>query len=85
MGLLGPLDLRSIFVVNFAGSVEIFSFMAIIFVGVLCGYFNIGNKIAMVLFGLFAVIMASYLPGIYVLVMIITSFATFYSIKKIVS
>jgi ABC-type maltose transport system permease subunit len=83
MSLISPLDLERIFVVDVAGTPEIFSFFAMLLVAFALSRFNFPNKINLVLFALFTVIMATYMAGFYVLVILIGGIVTFYSLSKI--
>lgn len=85
LSLHEPLDLERIIITNFAGSPEIFSFVALILVGVACAYFGMSGRIALVMFGIFTVIMMLYLSWLYVLVIIIAAIAVFYSVKNTVT
>ena len=80
--LISPLDLQRIFVVDVAGSIEVFSFLAILLISFVMGKYNFSNRISLVLFALFGTIMAAYMPGIYVLIILLAGFATFYAISK---
>lgn len=79
-----PLDLEKIFVVDFAGSQEIFTFAAILLVSIAFSKFGLPNKIALPLFALFGVIMSQYIGGLYVLVILFAGIVTYYSLSKIV-
>ena len=83
MTLYEPLDLKNILMVDVAGGPEVFSFVAILIVAFLLSKFNFSNKVNLTLFALFAVIMATYIQGIYVLVIIIAGIVTYYAISKI--
>lgn len=84
VGFIAPLDFEQIFVITLAGSPEIFSFLMIILIFSLAAYFRMPNEIALMLFGLFGVIMASYLGAIYILIILIGGLAVFYGISKII-
>lgn len=81
--LHSPFDLEQILVTDVAGSLEIFSFLAILLVAFVMSRFNFPNKVSLSLFALFGVIMASYLSGIYVLIILLAGITTFYSLSKI--
>lgn len=81
--LIQPLDLEKIFVVILAGTPEIFTFLAVIFISGLAAYFRMQNKVAMIMFALFGVIMASYIGGLYVLIILIGGIITFSAVSKI--
>jgi len=80
--LIKPFDFLNIILVDVAGSLEIFSFLMIILISFIMSKFNIPDKIAMILFVLFAVIMSAFMQGIYVLVIIISGIVIFYNLSK---
>lgn len=82
MALHSPLDLERIFVVDFAGTPEIFTFVSIIIIGWIIGKFKFDNTETLALFALFGIIMASYLPAIYVLINLFVGIFVAYSISK---
>lgn len=83
MSVIQPLDLEQIFITNLAGNPEIFSFVAIIFVGIACAYFRFSNRNALAIFALFTIIMATYMQGIYVLVILLTGISSYYALSRI--
>lgn len=83
MALNSPLDLEQIFVVDLAGTPEIFSFIAIVMLGFIIGKFRFSNMESTALFVLFTVIMAVYLPAIYVLVNLFVGIFVAVAISKI--
>lgn len=83
MALHSPLDLQQIFIVDVAGSMEIFSFLAMLVVAFVLSRFNFTGKTNLALFALFAVIMASYMSGIYVLIILIVGITSFYALSKV--
>ena len=84
MAIIQPFDFESIFVTTLSGTPEIFSFLAIIFIFAIAAYFKMSNSIALVMFGLFGVIMAQYIGAFYVLIILIGGLGIFYGISKIV-
>ena len=84
MTITQPLDLEKIFVVNLAGSQEIFTFVAMLMVGMACAYFKFSNRNAMILFALFTVMMATYLQGLYVIVILLAGMSTFYTLARLI-
>lgn len=83
MTLNSPLDLLQIFLVDFAGSTEIFSFISLILIGVFVGKFRFSNTEALSIFALFGIIMSAYLPGIFVLINLIGGIAIYYQLSKV--
>ena len=82
MSLISPFDLERIYVVDVAGTPEVFSFVAILILSFIMGRYNFGNKISLSLFALFFVIMAAYLQNLYVLVIIVAGLTVFYAVSK---
>lgn len=84
MALTSPLDLEQIFVVDVAGNAEIFTFIATLLVFFILSKFNFPSKVSLSIFALFAVIMAAFLPSIYVIVILVAGITTFYAWTKMV-
>lgn len=82
MPLRSPLDLEYHLVTVLAGNPEIFCFVAILLISFLMSVFKLGNKLALVMFVIFAIIMSQYIGGIYVLVITLVGFVVFYSLSK---
>lgn len=82
MALVAPLDLEQHFVVTAAGSSEIFTFLAMLLVSYAFGRLNLPNKIALPIFALFTVLMATYIPGLYVLIILVSGLTTFFALSK---
>jgi len=78
-----PLDLEYWLVNTFSGSVEIFVFLAFIMMAGMAAYFRMQNTILLIMIALFTVMMARYMGGMYVLVVLVAGLLTFYSISKI--
>lgn len=70
-GWIDPLDLECILVNTFAGSMELFMFIAIIFIASMGAYFRMINLTLLIMFGIFAVIMAQFFTGLYFLTILI--------------
>lgn len=85
MTLTQPLDLQTHFITVLAGSPEIFSFVAMLVVAYGCAYFNLSNKMSLVMFAAFILIMATYLQGLYILLILIGGLVTFYSLRKLIN
>lgn len=84
MSLIAPFDLETIFVTVLAGTPLIFSFLAIILVAYLAAYFKMPNSVALFFLALFGVIMATYLEGLYILLILLVGLISFYSISKLI-
>lgn len=83
MALHSPLDLEQIFVVDLAGTPEIFSFLAIILIGSVIGKFKFDNTETLALFVLFGVIMSAYLPALYVIINLFVGIFVANAVSKI--
>lgn len=82
MTLISPLNLEQILVTNLAGTPEIFSFLAVLLVALVTAYFGMSKSHALIMFVLFGVLMASYLQGLYVLIILVVGVVSFYSISR---
>lgn len=85
MTFVEPLDLQRILINNLAGSVEIFMFIAFIAIGAMTSMMKIPRSITLVLFGLFAVILADFFPAIYLLTVVIAGMIAANAMAKIVT
>jgi hypothetical protein len=83
MALTSPLDLKTHLITVVSGSQEIFTFLAMLVIAFAMSRFSLSNKVSLSLFALFGIIMAAYLQGIYVLIILIIGITTFYSLSKI--
>lgn len=83
MSLYSPLDIDSIFLVDFAGDLNIFVYLAFFILAFSIGKFNLPSKIVYPVFALFAIVMASVTQTFYVLVIILAGMSVFYSIGRI--
>lgn len=81
--LISPLDFEQLFIVNLAGSTEIFSFIAVLLVAFAMSKFRLTSRLALPLFAVFGVIMATYLEGIYILIILLGGLVTFYALSKL--
>lgn len=87
MALVQPLNLEQLLVVNFAGTVEIFVFIMVIFIAFLAARFRMPNGIAMSMFALFIVFMTGTslqgeFTGLYVITTVLTSFFIFWGVSR---
>ena len=79
---INPLDLQTLFVNTFAGSMDLFMILAFFAVASLAALFRMPNAIALTMFALFGVIMAVYSPDFYFLVILFAGIAIFYGIGR---
>lgn len=80
-----PLALQHWIVVVLAGNVEIFTFLSFVFISGIAAFFRMSNRIALIMFALFALLMSAYLPGIYALTVLISGIVTFSLIRKLIT
>lgn len=80
-----PLDLESILINSLAGSLEIFTFIAFIAIGIITTMLRIPKLISMALLALFAVILGDYFPPIYLLIVVIAGLVAANATSKIIT
>ena len=83
-GWIEPLNLECLLVNNFAGSIELFLIIVILFIASVSAYFRMINTVTLVMFGLFTIIMAQYLQGLFLITVLFAGFFIAFSIGKIV-
>ena len=59
MAFIQPLELQPLLVNLFAGSMQIFTFIAFIFIGAMSAFFRMSNFAFLMMFGLFAIAMGA--------------------------
>jgi len=69
-GVIEPLNLECLLVNVFAGSMEIFIFFAFIVITIIAAKFKMMNTTFILIFAVFAIIMANFTQGIYFLVLL---------------
>ena len=70
-GFIEPLDLRCILINLFAGSMEIFIFISMIFIAIMGARFRMLNTTLLIMYALFAVLMANFMQGYLFLVVLV--------------
>ena len=83
-GFIEPLNLQCILINTFAGSVDIFIFVAFIFIAMAGAYFRMLNSTTLIMFALFAIIFSAFLPGIYLLFILLGGLISAWAVAKIV-
>lgn len=84
-GFIEPLNLECWFVnVLSDASMDIFMFLAFIFIAAMAAYFRMMNTVTLIMFALFAILMAQFMSGVYLLVVLIGGLVSFWAIAKIV-
>ena len=79
-----PLDLQTIFVNHLAGTQKIFVFISVIIIATLAGRFRMSGVVTGVMFVLFALMMAVFMPDIYFLAILLAGMAIFYGLGRII-
>jgi hypothetical protein len=77
---INPLDLQTLFVNTFAGNMEMFMIIAFFALALMAAYFRMPNGVALILFGLFGVMMSLYSQDFYFIVILFAGFAILYGI-----
>lgn len=83
-GWIEPLNLECWLVNTFAGSMEIFTFVAIIAIAIMGTMFRMLNTTLLIFYGLFAVIMAQFMEGFFFLAVLIAGLIISFGIGRIV-
>jgi hypothetical protein len=83
-GFHEPLEIRYWLVNTFSGSIEIFTFLAFIFISGMAAKFRMNGTVTMVSMVLFGTLLAQYFTGIYIFMLIIVGMITFISISRVV-
>lgn len=81
---INPLDWQTLFVNVFAGSMQIFTVVAILVFGYLSARFRFPNVVTLIVLGLFVVFMAAYMPSLYLFVIVFAGFAISYMIGRLI-
>ena len=83
-GYLQPLNLECLLVNTFAGTMDIFIFIALIAIAAMGASFRMINATMLIMFVLFAVLMSQWMNGIYFLVVLIAGLVVMFGIGKII-
>lgn len=79
-----PLELRYWLINTLSGSTEIFVFLAFIVIAGMAAKFRMNGFVTLVMFGLFSILLSSYMEGIYMLICLLAGLVTFTAISRIV-
>jgi hypothetical protein len=82
MAFVQPLDLQTIFVNYFAGSMTIFFFIIMAVLAYLAAKFRMPNQITLIMIVLFVIFFASYYSLLYVIVIFLIGLLIYYSLSK---
>jgi len=80
-GFIEPLNLECLVINVFAGTMDLFLFIAFIVIAAMAGRFKMRNEPALVMFAMFAVIFSTYMPGLYILIILLGGISIFFSFK----
>ena len=83
-GFIEPLNLECWLVNVFAGTMDIFVFISFIFIAAMGARFRMINTTLLIIFALYAIIMAQFMTGIYFLVVLIGGIISAWGIARIV-
>lgn len=82
-GFIEPLDLQCLLVNTFAGTMDIFIFIALFAVAGMGAYFKMINTTFLLMFAVFGIMMAQFMSGLLFLVILIGGLASFAGLSKI--
>lgn len=82
-GFIEPLNLQCILVNALSGSMEIFMFLALLFIAGTSAYFRMLNATMLIMFAVFGIIMAQYFQGVLFLIILIGGLVTAFALSKI--
>jgi len=82
MAFVEGLDLRYWLINTLSGSIEIFSFLAMIIIAGLAARFRMNGFLTVLMLGLFAIMLSQYMAGVYILVILITSLIVFVGFSR---
>ena len=80
-GFIQPLNLECIAINMFAGTIDLFIFISFIVVALMCARFKMRTGPALMMFALYAIIFSTYMPGLYILIIILGGMTIFFSLK----
>jgi hypothetical protein len=79
-----PLDLKTLFMGYFLGDANIFAYAFMILISIVCAYFNMSNKLYLIILTIGSIMFAGYMgEPIYFLILFIVGFVIFYSFSKV--
>jgi len=82
-GWIEPLNLECLLVNTFAGSLELFMFIALLAIAVIGTTFKMINMTILIMYALFAIIMSQYITGIYFLAVLIAGLVISFGIGRL--
>lgn len=80
-----PLDLQTLLINTLSGSMDIFLGLALVFMAGLAAYLRIPDAIALILIGVFFIIMSPFIGnGYMILIILIATLLVYFAIAKLV-
>lgn len=83
-GFIEPLNLECMFLNVLAGSAEVFTFLAMVFIAAMAARFRMRVSVALAMFVLFAVMFSQFLPGVYLIIVLLSGIIIFFAVGRIV-
>lgn len=85
--LTAPLDIETIIIANFAGTVEVFLFIFTIFIAAMAARFRMPNIVAVSMFAVFVIFLSGTsligsVSGLYVIIVICAALSTYLALSK---
>lgn len=77
MSIVEPLNLENLLIFTFAGNLELFTFIALIAISALAARFRMPDFLFGLMVLLFALIFNTYLGGLYIIILTVTSLVVF--------
>ena len=81
-GFIEPLNLECIMINIFAGSALLFTFLSFIVIAILSARFRMNGSAMLLITLLFGLIFSSFMPGIYLIIILLTGLSFFFLIKR---
>lgn len=77
MSITQPLDIYDLVVNTVSGSIEVFTFLCLMLISVLCARLRMPQPIFLMFIALFGIFMSAYLKGIYTLIILLVGIIVF--------
>jgi hypothetical protein len=81
-GFIEPLNLECSLINMFAGTIDLFLFISFIALAAVMAKFKMRNETALLLFAIYAILFSVYMPGLYVLVILLGGIIIFFSLRS---
>lgn len=83
MSIENPLGMQDLLVNTIAGSLEIFTFLSIIIISAMSAKFNMPKSIFLVIIALFGIIMAQWIGGLYLILILLSGLMIFTALARL--